>query len=327
MPILERDPWRAQYFAGVPCPDDVAIPTDDGDAWALFPRHRWVYNKLLVAESEGIACAPHGLAPPAYPVFSKPIFNLRGMGIASRPLRSAGEYARLQRPGDMWMTLLAGEHVSTDVAVVDGRPRWWRHVVGHALGGGTFDRWTIEAAPRPGLEDHCGAWLLRRLRGYTGIVNFETIGGRIIEVHLRFSDQWPDLYGPGWVAAVVRLYRDGSWRFPDKDRRDGHSVVLFGPHRRRYRPPAEGLLARLRARPGVSSIQITFHPDRPPGHHAMPPGGFRLAIVNCWDLAVGRAVRRELAAAFGIGLRKAGRHSRRAPSAGLRRPPHSPSPP
>jgi hypothetical protein len=35
-----------------------------------------------------------------------------------------------------------------------------------------------------------------------------------------------------------------------------------------------------------------------PGDHAMPPGGFRLAIVNCHDLAAGRAVRRALAAAM-----------------------------
>ena len=27
------------------------------------------------------------------------------------------------------------------------------------------------------------------------MINLETIGGRIIEVHLRFADQWPDLYG------------------------------------------------------------------------------------------------------------------------------------
>jgi hypothetical protein len=26
----------------------------------------------------------------------------------------------------------------------------------------------------------------------------------------------------------------------------------------------------------------------------MPPGGFRLAIVNCWELGAGRAVRDEL---------------------------------
>ena len=29
MPILERDPWRLQYFEHVECPDDELIPTDD----------------------------------------------------------------------------------------------------------------------------------------------------------------------------------------------------------------------------------------------------------------------------------------------------------
>jgi hypothetical protein len=30
----------------------------------------------------------------------------------------------------------------------------------------------------------------------------------------------------------------------------------------------------------------------------MPPGGFRLAIVNCWDLETGFAVREKLALSF-----------------------------
>jgi hypothetical protein len=47
----------------------------------------------------------------------------------------------------------------------------------------------------------------------------------------------------------------------------------------------------LKQRPGVSSLQITFHEDWDPGRHPMPPGGFRLAIVNCHDLGAGRAVR------------------------------------
>lgn len=300
MPIVERDPWRLQYFSQVPCSADVVVPTDDGDAWQLFPRHRWVYDKLQVAASQELACGPHGVPPTAYPVFSKPLMNLRGMGIGSRRLASAADYARHQQPGHMWMTLLTGEHVSTDAAVVDGRVMWWRHVVGHARAGGTFDRWTIEAGRRAGLEAYCADWAARRLAGYTGIVNFETIGGRIIEVHLRMSDQWPDLYGEGWVEAVVELYEAGRWRFADRDRRDGHSVVLFAPHGRRHRPPPADLQAAVRAMPGVSSLQITFHPGRPADQHAMPPGGFRVAIVNCWNLAEGRAARRRLAAAFDI---------------------------
>ena len=51
VPVFFLDPWRFQYFEHVPCPDHVAIPTDDPDSWELYPAHRWIYNKLLVAES------------------------------------------------------------------------------------------------------------------------------------------------------------------------------------------------------------------------------------------------------------------------------------
>ena len=54
----------------------------------------------------------------------------------------------------------------------------------------------------------------------------------------------------------------------------------------------------LRKIPGVSSIQITFHQDKPSELHTMPPGGFRLAIVNVWDLQVGFRVRNDLALRF-----------------------------
>lgn len=297
MPIVERDPWRMQYFEGVDCPDDLFIPTEDSDAYRLYPEHRWVYNKLLMAESQGLEAAPHGLPPERFPVFSKPVYNLRGMGIESRVIRGREEYERAQTAGHMWMPLLEGEHVSTDAAVVEGEAVWFRHVVGVPLEGGMFDYWTVLAEPRPELEAYLSAWL-RRLAGYSGAVNLETIGGRIIECHLRFSDQWPDLYGPGWLDALVELYRERRWRFADRERRTGYSVVLFGAHGLRYRPMDRDLIQELLAQTGLSSVQITFHPDRAPERHAMPPGGFRLAIVNCWDLDAGLEARRRLALRF-----------------------------
>jgi len=48
MPVCEADPWRMQYFERVPCPDDVRVPTEDGDAYLRHPAYKWVYNKLYV---------------------------------------------------------------------------------------------------------------------------------------------------------------------------------------------------------------------------------------------------------------------------------------
>ena len=299
MPVCEIDPWRTQYFTRVPCPDDVFIPTEDSDAWLWNPDHRWVYDKLAVALSQGLEAAPHGVSPPHYPVFSKPIYNLKGMGVGSRPLQSESDYITAYQPGHFWATLLEGDHVSSDVVVIDGEPKWWRHAHGVTGDRGTFDYWEIGRAPNTAVEDWATAWSRKHLKGYSGIINLETIGARIIEMHLRFADQWPDLYGGDpWGAARVRLYRDRSWEFDDSQRRTGYSVVLFSPHGRRYRHPPKALQDEIVAMPGVSSLQITFHEDWASERHAMPPGGFRVAIVNCWDRAAGNAARERLRSHF-----------------------------
>ncbi len=297
MAYLGVDSWRRQYFVPVPCPPGLDIPVDEASAWALYPRWRHIHNKLFICQTQGIAHGPHGTRPPRWPVFSKPIYNLRGMGTGGRVLHSPGQYAAATEPGYMWMRLLTGAHLSSDVALVRGRPVWCRHATGVPAGRGTFDRWIVHAAPRSALERKILAWSAACLRGFTGVVNFETIGGTIIECHLRMAEQWLDLNGEGWLEAVVGLYRDGRWRFADADRRIGYSVVLFAPHGRRWRIDPDAV-DRLRAASGVSSIQITFDPAKPPALHAMPPGGFRLAIVNDHDLARARGVRARLARLF-----------------------------
>lgn len=295
MPICEIDPWRTQYFERVPCPPDTLIPTEDSDAWNWNPRHRWVYDKLEVALRQGLEAAPHGVAPHRYPVFSKPLYNLKGMGVGSRTLRSAADYEAAYQPGHMWMAFLEGDHISSDVALVDGSPKWWRHARGLASGDGTFDRWEVASSAEPAVETWGGDWCRQHLAGYTGMVNLETIGGRIIEVHLRFADQWPDLYGGDpWVEAVIELYTHKAWRYDDRHRQLGYSVVLFLPHGLQYRHPPAEMVRGIEQQPGISSVQITFHEGLAPHRHAMPPGGFRVAIVNCWDREAGNAARAEL---------------------------------
>src|SRR5258705_10688011 len=205
MPIVEPAPWRHQYFAGTPCPDDIWIPTDDPEAWLWNPRHRWVFDKLQVALSQGLTAGPHGIVPPSFPVFSKPVFNLRGMGEGSRVLSDLADYQRWYAPGHMWMPLLEGAHVSTDLAIIAGQSSWFRHATGKPGPAGTFDYWTVHAGKFPALMETPSAWVASNLADYTGLLNIESIGGTIIEAHLRFADQWPDLYGKGWVAAVIEV--------------------------------------------------------------------------------------------------------------------------
>jgi len=310
VPYLGVDPWRWQYFENEPCPDDVVVPIDDATGWNLYPRHRWVYNKLLICETQGLAHGPHGTTPDRFPVFSKPIYNMRGMGTGGRVIASLAEYETALQPGHMWMPNFTGEHVSTDVALRDGKPLWWRHTTGLAGVEGTFDYWTVHAEAIPAVEARILPWLEGNLAGFTGVINLETIDGAIIECHLRMAEQWLDLNGAGWLKAVVALYTSGGWPFVDR-RRTGYSVVLFGAHGVPWRID-RARIAQLKRTPGISSIQITFEDEVPCEHHAMPPGGFRLAIVNAWDLEAGRVVRTRLRELFSAGVRE-------SPGAGPRR--------
>src|SRR6266568_3399797 len=266
MPFLGVDSWRWQYFEGQFCPPDVVVPIDDATAWDLHVGHRAIYNKLTICDTQGLPNGPHGTTPPRFPVFSKPIYNMRGMGTGSRVIASAMEYEESLQPGHMWMPLLRGPHVSTDMALAQGEIVWCRHTTGVAFTEGMFDYWTVHAKPKPALDAYLAAWVGRTLSG------------------------------TGWLAAVVELYTNGVWRFGAAPR-TGYSVVLFGAHGIDWQID-RSLVRALLETPEVSSIQITYDDTIAREAHAMPPGGFRLAIVNCWDLAVGKRVRARLKAYF-----------------------------
>jgi hypothetical protein len=286
------------YFEGAEFPEGT-VPFSDSDAWPLFPEHNWIYDKLEVARSQGLRCGPHGVPPPAYPVFSKPVTNIFGMGAGSRLLRSADEYERHCQPGHMWMEHLTGDHISTDAAVVEGRAVWRRSAIGRPMAGGTFDHWEILPDGVTGVSRYVTSWIGEWLPGFTGIINLETIGGRIIEAHLRLSDQWVDIYGGAdWGRAVLALYQGKDWSFAERDTRTGYSIALFAPHGQSYRHPPANLVSSILTDAAISTVQITFWEDYPSEQQPSPPGGFRLAVINAWDLAAGIAARRRLAGWF-----------------------------
>jgi hypothetical protein len=297
MPICERDPWRFQFFKGVPCPDGVNVPTDDIDCYEWFPAYRWVYDKHKIAQSQGLVCGIAGDAPRAFPVFAKPNINLRGMGVGSQTVHTLDASKQLP-PDYMWMPLLHGDHISTDCAVVNGQVKWMRHALGYPWIDGMFRYWIIETAERSELSGFLSDWVARHMGGYTGMMNMETIGGVMIEAHLRFADQWCDLYGKPWLKHLVTLYAENRWPTTPLQARVGYSIPLFAKHGQQPAHPATAAQAAIRAMPEISSLQITFHDQKPDHAHPMPGGGFRLGLINCWDKGAGFQALDALAASF-----------------------------
>ncbi|XP_065666136.1 uncharacterized protein LOC136087394 [Hydra vulgaris] len=294
MPILEPDSWRQQYFENYLCPEDVIIPTQDIDAYHLFPEYNWVYNKLLVAEKQNLPCGPHGTLPPKdckYPIFSKPIYNLRGMGACIQIFKDEEEYLNSMKPGHMWSKLLVGEHWSSDVALVDGKLKWQCHTRGHALKDGTFDYWEIKE--NNFLNTRIQDFVEQLFSGYTGMMNLETIDGVIIEIHLRFADQWPDLYGDWFVPSLVNLYANKEFTV-GLSKGNGYSVVLFNEPRQ-YKKPAPEVIDNLKKQfLNVTSIQLTFDEHVPFNSYSNPPGGYSVAVINGFDLNECKQLREKL---------------------------------
>jgi hypothetical protein len=297
MPICERDPWRYQFFEGVACPADVNVPTDDLDVFEWYPEFRWVYEKLKIAQSQALSCGTRNQWPAKFPVFAKPNINLRGMGLDSGVVATAAEFEKLPE-GHMWMPFLVGEHISSDCAVVRGEVQWLRHAIGFPWHRGMFTHWVIENTQRPELNQFLTSWVKRHMADYTGMMNFETIGGKIIEAHLRFADQWCDIYGWRWLDALVKLYSQSVWDLKGEVQRAGYSIPLFLKHGRVPPHPPPDLQQRVRALAGVSSLQITYYENRSGDGQPMPPGGFRLALINSYDYEAGLAARKLLVTGF-----------------------------
>ena len=304
MPIHLREPWREQYFQDITCLMDVNIPADDREAFNRNPRHRWIYDRLLIAQSQGLPCGPHDVRPTRFPVFCTTVANFDGRESGGRVLWSEQDYLEQCGSGNFWMRLLAGEHVSSDFAVVAGEVAWCRHATGIWGSAGSFDYWVVEEGPRPRLERFCAAWIRMNLTGYTGMVNLETIGGRISTARLRFSGRWPDLYGRKWLAAIVRLHRHGTWDLIDTERAEGYSLNLTGTHGSVSAYPRADSVRAYEATIGVSCIQLPalgpIAAEAPTAAHERRAGGLRLAVVNCFNLEVGIRVRAAIAREFGL---------------------------
>ena len=250
---------------GSPCPADVFIPTEDSDAWtvesraSLGLRQAGGGTRARASTPRRTASAPADLS-----------------GLLQADLQPQGHGRRQPRaplarptttpptsPATCGRTLLEGDHVSSDVAVVDGAPRWWRHAAGIASGDGTFDYWEMHADAEPAVEDWCGAWCRQHL-------------ARLHRHGQSRDDRRAHHRGPSALRRPVARSlwrRAGSRRWSGSMRRREWIVRRSRPAHRlqrravraarpRYRhPPLDAAGERSTRMPGISSLQITFHED------------------------------------------------------------------
>ena len=158
MPICEADPWRLQYFEHADlsagrrtsrprtATPGFGIPSIAGSTTRSRSRAaRGSTPRRMASCRRAFRCSP-SRSPTS-----------RAWGSAAASCRPPPTTRQALTAGHMWMALLEGRHVSSDVAVVEGEPRWWRHVTGAPSGEGTFDHWTVHAARDAGHREPIAA--------------------------------------------------------------------------------------------------------------------------------------------------------------------------
>ena len=265
----------------------AVVPLDDQTAYLEYPQYRWMFNKILLSEAQGLPAYPHGVEPAEVghtgAFFSKPILNLWGLSTGAQALKAWSLDA--YRPGHFWMPVLPEPQLSTDVVVERGRVLWSCTLTPTTDEHGSFVRWDVVPLP-PEVEDSIGEWVARRLADHRGVANLETRGSWVMEAPPRMAVQFLDFYGTGWLSSIAAFYDGGGWDPPGPPSATGTSLVVRLPAReggRRLRLTDRARLVELEEQTGAT-VYLPWQDGQRLCDANDDGHSYRVAIVNAQDV-------------------------------------------
>lgn len=161
------------------------IPLNDTEAFTIYTNHNKVYNKLEIFKFQNIECNPFPCKPSKFPIVSKPIINLFGMGLNAKKINNVKQFNRELPSNNFWCSFLEGEHLSWDFVVRNGKIVYHVCFKGGKKEFATFKYWTLMNID---ILENIRKIIDFYLTDFTGTVNMETIGNFVIETHLRIGD-------------------------------------------------------------------------------------------------------------------------------------------
>jgi uncharacterized membrane protein YphA (DoxX/SURF4 family) len=201
---------------------DMTFPRYDGPAYKKNPRYNFVYDKLFIAQSQGLASGPLSELQPKnttikYPIFIKPRY---GHKTASSKYcykikdREALE-KHFDKPDMMWSEFVNATEGMTDFALVDGEIKYQLSYIYSDQQYGFADVWK-KIDPDTEAPPEIVAWVRKYLTTYTGPVNVQYRSTSIIEVGLRFARSGMYIESCGNKALVDDLnemWRTKAWPY------------------------------------------------------------------------------------------------------------------
>lgn len=250
----------------------VDIPTTDDFAYTHEANKpfKWVYNKLLICETQNLPCGPVGTEPTQYPIIVKPIYNLWGGGNSIKVAHNPEQYHNIKTAGLFWSPFQLGEHYSVDAIVLNGEVVETFCFRGEKLQLGIFDYWELVDISSK-LYYYIEDWIRYNLSNYTGCLNLEIIGEYIIEAHLRMGDI--DRFGSQpLLEAIHVLYNAKKWSTIDLDiPKTFYIAALFAQ-------PSNTFSINKHLANKLFKDLTYYQFDTQQGMHSNPPAGNRLAV-------------------------------------------------
>ena len=108
------------------------------------------------------------------------------MGDESIKINNEKEFNELKNDNRFWCEFIEGEHISWDLIIRNGKCLFnlcWKGIKSKSFG--VFDYWDFVGSKK--IVDNIKK-VISLLKGYTGTLNVETIGNKVIECHLRSGD-------------------------------------------------------------------------------------------------------------------------------------------
>ena len=195
------------------------LPHFDGQAFKMNPQYQNVYDKLFVAQSQGMKCGElidlKGKKDLKYPIFIKPRYGHKTA--SSKYCYKIKSYADLEahfdKPEMMWSEFVDGKETMTDFILVDGVVVYQLTYVYSDKQYGFADVWkhiSPENEPPREIVD----WVGKNMIGYTGPLNVQYRINKIIEVGLRFARSGMYIESAGnktLVDTINVLWKTKSW--------------------------------------------------------------------------------------------------------------------
>ena len=180
------------YISAFDHPLSYHLEPYDLGAYKRYPKHNFVYDKLWIAKSQDLACGRieniNIESRINYPIFIKPRWGHKTSSSRNCfKIDSFNELEKYQGKPDMiWSEYIDGTERMTDFMLVQGRIVYEITYQYSKNQHGYIDEWKY-ISPKNKCPQMVYDWVEKHMNGYTGCLNVQYRGHRIIEVGLRFA--------------------------------------------------------------------------------------------------------------------------------------------